>query len=579
MSTTKSETTTDGDGWKQKYRDAVMELDARQSAWRDDETHLHKNLLRLSFSFQGLDESLDRRLEQLRDGLKKTVDTAARTALIDEIVEHITKLSTAADPAGNKPDPAATLVLALIGQLNLPDSYALELEIISSRLAGDGGPALQKTTARLAELLNEATQASADPADDRGSDTFVEFLSKFSFPGSLGAKVTALQTRSKEIKTDLERLAVIDDTIALIGEQLDQDNAHMRGTSETQSIVRELIEWMTLPHQVKDEIREIQSKLDSTTSEEDLSAILRDLGYTVSRFHSTLMSELTDVEYYLKNIALRLKELQLGIEDSFKDQRESLDEQEDLNSGISEQVIAIATKLADERDLNEVKHLIDEGLSGIRSRMSEHLERDRQRVANGEQRLALLSERLKKMDQESTRLRALVQQERERAQHDALTGVPNRAAYDERIATEIARRNRHGRSVSLAVIDIDKFKNVNDNFGHKAGDKVLKNVAEICTTAVRASDFMARYGGEEFVLILPETALDQARVVAEKLREEIAGKGFYYKTTRVPITVSIGVAEFAPGETADEVFQRADSALYAAKEGGRNRCVTESEID
>jgi diguanylate cyclase len=310
-----------------------------------------------------------------------------------------------------------------------------------------------------------------------------------------------------------------------------------------------------------------------------MSVILRDLGYTVSQFHGNLMSELTDVEYYLKNIAIRLKELQLGIEDSYKDQRESLDEQESLNSGFSEQVVAIAAQLADEHDLNQVKHLIDEGLDEIRARMHDHLARDRRRVATGEKRLRDLSERLQKMGEESSRLRDQVCKERDRAQRDPLTGIPNRAAYDERIATEIARRNRHGRHVSLAVIDIDRFKNVNDRFGHRAGDKVLKNVAEICAANVRATDFLARYGGEEFVLVLPESTLAQAHRVAEKLREDVARKRFYYNSIRVPITVSVGVAECARAESAEDVFQRADRALYAAKERGRNRCVTESETD
>ncbi len=106
-----------------------------------------------------------------------------------------------------------------------------------------------------------------------------------------------------------------------------------------------------------------------------------------------------------------------------------------------------------------------------------------------------------------------------------------------------------------------------------------ENFAEICASNVRASDFLARYGGEEFVLVLPETPLEQANYVAEKLRGEIEGKGFYYNKRRVPITVSIGIAQFADEESADTVFQRADQALYVAKNGGRNRCVTEAELE
>jgi diguanylate cyclase len=142
----------------------------------------------------------------------------------------------------------------------------------------------------------------------------------------------------------------------------------------------------------------------------------------------------------------------------------------------------------------------------------------------------------------------------------------------------VGRRNRHNRSLSLAVIDIDKFKDVNDKLGHKAGDKVLKKVAEISVSRIRSNDFLARYGGEEFVLILPETSSDQAFRVAEKLREEIAGKGFYYDGRRVPITVSIGIAEFTGEDSADDVFKRADRAMYAAKQGGRNCCVKDLEL-
>ncbi|MGR9090575.1 MAG: GGDEF domain-containing protein [Gammaproteobacteria bacterium] len=118
-----------------------------------------------------------------------------------------------------------------------------------------------------------------------------------------------------------------------------------------------------------------------------------------------------------------------------------------------------------------------------------------------------------------------------------------------------------------------------DKLGHKAGDKVLKNFAEICAANVRASDFLARYGGEEFVLVLPETPLNHAHYVAEKLRGEIEGKGFCYNKRRVPITVSIGIAQFADLESVDVVFQRADRALYAAKNASRNRCVTETGLE
>lgn len=580
MSTTAPETNNDSEKWKAKYRDAVRELDAKESRWRDGEIHLHKALLRLAFSNLGLDPGLDRELQELQSALKKNPDSESRTKLIDSIVDHIARVKTAVngsdDPSNTDP---SVIVAWLAEQLHLPEAHAGKRDIISSNLKNNDTHTLKRNAGHLADLINEVIETTDQTGKNGNSDTFIEFLNRFSLPAALGQKVSSLQKRSTEIKTDLERLAVIDDTIALLTVELERDLVSTTGANETQAIVRELVEWMTLPSQVKEELKSIQSKLEGVNSESDLSAILRDLGCTVSQFHRNLISELTDVESYLKNIAIRLKELQLGIEDSFNDQRDSLNEQEDLSAGIANQVVAIATQLADENDLNAVKRVIDDGLGNIRQRMHEHLARDRQRVANGKERLQDLSARLQKMDEESARLRDQVRHERNRAQHDALTGIANRSAYDDRITVEIARKNQDKRRrLSLAVIDIDKFKNVNDSFGHNAGDKVLRNVAEICVSNVRSNDFLARYGGEEFVLVLPETSADEAYRVTEKLRREIESKGFYYDGQRVPITVSVGIAEFADQHSADEVFQRADRALYAAKEGGRNRCIKEADI-
>ena len=578
MSTVETEVTLEDEQWKEKYRDAVRELDEKENRWRDSEIHLHKTLLRLSFSYKGLDPSLDRELKQLQSALKKSPDSETRGQLITDIVDKITRLKADREQHGEADTAPGLIVAWLAENLRLPKSYVRERDLISTKLKQADASSLKKNSRRLADLINEVVAERDETTSDRNSDTFIEFLNKFSLPGPLGEKVASLQQRSTEIKTELERLAVIDDTIALLSEELDRDLSSTLSTNETQAIVRELIEWMTVPSQVKEELKGIQSKLNGARTENNLSSILRDLGRTVSQFHSTLMSELTDVEHYLKNIAIRLKELQLGIEDAFNDQRVSFGEQENLNSGIADQVVAITTKLAQETDLSAIKGFIDDGLSNISSRMRDHLARDRQRVAGGEKRLQRLSDQLKTMDEESTRLRAQVRHERNRAQHDALTGVANRSAYDDRIAIEIIRKNRHKRRLSLAVIDIDKFKNVNDRFGHNAGDKVLKSVADICAANVSPSDFLARYGGEEFVLVLPETSIEQAHVIAEKLRHTIDGKGFYYNGNKVPITVSIGIAEFAQDESGDKVFERADQALYVAKEGGRNRCVKESEI-
>jgi len=126
--------------------------------------------------------------------------------------------------------------------------------------------------------------------------------------------------------------------------------------------------------------------------------------------------------------------------------------------------------------------------------------------------------------------------------------------------------------MSVIVLDLDHFKKINDTWGHQAGDRVLKHVARELRSHIRTQDFIARYGGEEFVLLLPDTGLASALRLGENLRQHLAGCHFKYRDEPVAVTISCGIAEAAPGEAFEAALARADQALYAAKERGRNRC-------
>jgi len=157
---------------------------------------------------------------------------------------------------------------------------------------------------------------------------------------------------------------------------------------------------------------------------------------------------------------------------------------------------------------------------------------------------------------------------------DALTGIRNRAAFDERLAEEVERLRRHGRPLSLILLDVDHFKLFNDRFGHTAGDEVLRSVGGILRDVGRAMDVVARYGGEEFALILPDTDHSGAMVIAERCRRGIASADWPCR----PITVSVGVTTSDSGPVGHQEFlDEADQALYYSKRHGRNR-VTHSEI-
>jgi len=157
---------------------------------------------------------------------------------------------------------------------------------------------------------------------------------------------------------------------------------------------------------------------------------------------------------------------------------------------------------------------------------------------------------------------------------DGLTGALNRRGLDAEIERRWYEWRRYKRSFSVIMFDLDHFKAVNDTYGHRVGDRVLSTIGKIVLEMKRLSDAFGRYGGEEFVLLLPETPLDAAALVAERLRVRIASTPFDVEGNSFPVTVSLGVAHSHPGvENVDALVQEADSHLYAAKQGGRNRVV------
>lgn len=162
----------------------------------------------------------------------------------------------------------------------------------------------------------------------------------------------------------------------------------------------------------------------------------------------------------------------------------------------------------------------------------------------------------------------------ESAMTDALTGLLNRYGLQRVLPREHAEAQRYGRQLSCLMIDVDNFKSVNDTYGHPAGDIAIQQVAEILIEAVRHSDTACRYGGEEFLVLLPETNLDGAITLAEKIRETAASRTFGDSAHTFNLTLSAGAAMLAEIESGNDMIARADIALYHAKARGRNRVET-----
>jgi diguanylate cyclase len=193
-----------------------------------------------------------------------------------------------------------------------------------------------------------------------------------------------------------------------------------------------------------------------------------------------------------------------------------------------------------------------------------------------------LEQQLAQSSEEVDTLRRNMERIQKEAMNDPLTGVKNRKTFDQEIERCILSARKEGEPLALMMADVDHFKRFNDQWGHQTGDHVLRLVAEVMKANVKGKDTLARYGGEEFSIILPGTTLENAKMLADRMRRAIESRRLKKRRTEEDlglITISIGVAQWRPNEPSDTLIERADSCLYMAKAAGRNRVVGDSDID
>ncbi|WP_282341349.1 GGDEF domain-containing protein [Pseudomonas sp. PS02288] len=282
-----------------------------------------------------------------------------------------------------------------------------------------------------------------------------------------------------------------------------------------------------------------------------------------------------EFEVYLRQLNERLASFQGSLVDAQEGYVDGLASARELDSDLRQQVTGLHSSVQQANDLSGLKQVIESRLEGLLHTMDEYQRQRDQREEQIAGRLQTLVERVASMAQEAKGFRENLEEQRQKALVDALTCLPNRAAWNERLEIEGARWQRYGGELLMAVLDIDHFKRINDEYGHLAGDKVLKIIAGELAKRVRVTDFIARFGGEEFVLLMPSTPMEGGLKLLDVLRTAIEACPFHFKGQPVTITLSGGLSAYHPGEVAEQVFERADQALYRAKRGGRNRIESE----
>jgi len=329
-----------------------------------------------------------------------------------------------------------------------------------------------------------------------------------------------------------------------------------------------LLDDLSLPERHKAQALEMRERVARGLNWYELIPVLDDL--------AVLMLAITDsgqheFETYLQQLNERLESFQSHLHEASTGHADNSTAARELDSQLREQVDGLQNSVQGAADVDSLKHILENRLEGLLGTMDEHQHARDRREQELAGRLQGLAERVASMEQEALGYREHLEEQRQKALIDPLTGLPNRAAWTEQVEREILDWQENGGHLAMAILDLDHFKRINDSYGHLAGDKVLKIVADQLRKRLRARDFIARFGGEEFVLLLPQTSPAAGAQVAEVLRAAIEACPFHFKGERVVITASIGLSTFRSGERGDQVLKRADAALYRAKDLGRNR--------
>jgi diguanylate cyclase len=275
----------------------------------------------------------------------------------------------------------------------------------------------------------------------------------------------------------------------------------------------------------------------------------------------------------LSEVTKRLEEMSGYLTESNSASRSHFDDTQSLNDTVMSHVRELTDEVSEATELGLLQSAVNARLESVANQVCDFRAREQHRLLEYNGRAEHMRARIADLEREAQELHSKLDLEKHGARLDPLTGVANRKSFDERFAREIAQRVQGAAPSVMLLWDIDSFKVINDSYGHRAGDRVLQSVAACFTAALRASDFVARIGGEEFAVLLTGIKLAEAMHVANQTRIAVEALRFHFRGTPVRVTVSCGITELHQDDASEAAFDRADAALYRAKNGGKNLCV------
>jgi diguanylate cyclase len=604
--------------WRDKYRHSVTQQEQLEKTLTAQQALLHRTVVALCGAAEGHNNEVDKRLSAIRSSLK-TNDVGG----FDRMIKSLERVITDAD---KKRQHQWTEVqknfIQVANQLqNLSHSATVRSSVKAYKQRIPKGELYPSTLKRLLEEFGHIQKQVRDSVDHPKTGLISRLFSKNKSEGSNSRQATDEMADWEEVDeadhpseeaSDNHTQAHTQEIVGEIVETTTGTHSAANSVNDTQNSAENIIETKyreraipgQLPHdsvqqsfsKISDRVTIILTELlDHFPTVDCAKQKAKKARRNISRGLSwyELAPTLEDIRdfiiqssigaddnyrTYLNHVYEELSHITHSLGMAIQEEEEQRLINTTLHNNVSDGINTINQALDAHSDIDRLKSAVKNQVLSIQGALKKSLTQKNDSQDSLTSQLTALVERVHNMEEQDATIRAQLEQEKIRAVTDTLTGLPNREAYGERVHSEMLRWQRYQHPLSLAVLDIDYFKKVNDQYGHQMGDKVLKAVSTSVASRLREVDFMARFGGEEFVLLLPETAAEDAMSMLNKTRERLAkthmrSKGDDGEETKFTVTISIGIAEFKQGEIAEDVFERADKALYEAKENGRNRCL------
>lgn len=552
---------------------------------------LKRALVRVSIAADGLDPLLDRRLKELRNALRSD----APPHLLTELMPDLERAVLAADSAREDrlrqigvslrtlvrqlqhrklPSDINATLKQLAGRIDAPIEYtssiqSLIADIVSAQADVLKAPAMDGSGGFLARLFKPASTPAeefAEPLDPAITDGLSEPEAPALDIVDEDALIPDIEWAPEHVEDDEQSV----ERAPAVGNLGGEEKNYSQAAAHIETILLNVLTQLQVLDKQRLQADQLRERIAGGLNWYELAAALDDLAELVL---GAQLSRQQDFELYLQQLNSRLAQFHGNLEQAHEAYTGSLEAGRELEGTIRDQVKGLSSDVSNATNLEALKANVETKLDAllVNVEQSRSLNTDREEQVAGQ--LKSMVDRIQVMEVEATTFRNHLEEQRKRALMDTLTGLPNRAGLEKRMEEEYERWQRYGGELLLVVLDVDHFKRVNDQFGHLAGDKVLRLIAQQVSRRLRKSDFIGRFGGEEFVVLMPGTSVDKAAIVLEELRVGIENSPFHFKNERVTITISIGFTDFRRDDTLEQVFERADQAMYRAKGDGRNQLM------